>query len=652
MEQLKLLIRWTGVLSLLVALSSMSPTPARSAEWLPATADELQMTREPKAPGAAAIYLYTQVDRDDTDAVTYYYTRVKILTEEGRKYGNVEIPYIKGAESVKAIEARTIRPDGSVVPFDGTVYDKALANSHGSRLLAKTFTMPEVQPGCIVEYRFRYQQAAGFVFDSHWILSQDLFTRNAKYSLVPSRFFALQWSWPRGIPDGSSVPAQDHGRIRLETHDVPAFVTEELMPPENELKSRVDFIYLADQKPQNDPAKFWKSYGQRAFHELTRFTDYPKDMQRAVAQVVQPTDAPEVKLRKIYARIGQMRNTSFERRKTEEEAKREHQNPAHDVRDVWKRDSGDASDLTYLFVALARAAGFRADLALVSTRDRYFFQKRLMNPGQMNSSVVAVNLEGKDVYLDPSVPFTPFGLLPWNETAVETLRLNEDGGTWGSIVLPPASASRIERKAQLKMDQQGSLSGKLTVQYIGLEAGWRRLAERNEDDTDRKQFLEDEVRSAVPTGIEIKMLNTPDWKSADEPLVVEFDLQVPGWAAAVGKRQLMKVGLFGNEDDHTFEHSTRVQPMYFDFPYQRSDDIVMELPAGLKVASLPKNQKVAASTAVYAYDLSADSHDNLVHLSRNLTINMLLVDAKYYPEVRNFYQSVRTGDEEQIVVAP
>jgi hypothetical protein len=55
---------------------------------------------------------------------------------------------------------------------------------------------------------------------------------------------------------------------------------------------------------------------------------------------------------------------------------------------------------------------------------------------------------------------------------------------------------------------------------------------------------------------------------------------------------------------------------------------------------------------VYSYQLSAETHDGAVHLSRNLSINMLLVEAKYYPELRNFYQSVRTGDEEQIVVGP
>jgi hypothetical protein len=127
--------------------------------------------------------------------------------------------------------------------------------------------------------------------------------------------------------------------------------------------------------------------------------------------------------------------------------------------------------------------------------------------------------------------------------------------------LPPVSASRIERKAQLKLDRNGSLAGKLTVRYIGLEAASRRVNERNEDETSRKQFLEDEVKWSVPAGVEVKLTNSPDWKGSDEPLVAEFDLEVPGWATAAGQKQFLKAGLFGNRDDHTFEHNTRVQPI-------------------------------------------------------------------------------------------
>jgi len=56
-------------------------------EWQPIDPADLKMTSEPKAPGAPAIYLYRQVDRNDASkaATEYNYVRIKILTEEGRQ---------------------------------------------------------------------------------------------------------------------------------------------------------------------------------------------------------------------------------------------------------------------------------------------------------------------------------------------------------------------------------------------------------------------------------------------------------------------------------------------------------------------------------------------------------------------------------------
>jgi hypothetical protein len=44
--------------------------------------------------------------------------------------------------------------------------------------------------------------------------------------------------------------------------------------------------------------------------EVESFIGKRKVMEEAVAQIVTPTDSPEVKLQKIYARIQQIRNTS------------------------------------------------------------------------------------------------------------------------------------------------------------------------------------------------------------------------------------------------------------------------------------------------------------------------------------------------------
>jgi len=66
-----------------------------SVGFQPVSPEELRMTQEPLAPGASAIILFRQVDRDDRGQTAHEdnYFRIKILTEEGRKYGDIEIPF-------------------------------------------------------------------------------------------------------------------------------------------------------------------------------------------------------------------------------------------------------------------------------------------------------------------------------------------------------------------------------------------------------------------------------------------------------------------------------------------------------------------------------------------------------------------------------
>src|SRR5438045_5012079 len=119
-------------------------------EWLPVSPQELKVTGEPKAPGAPAIILYRQIDRDDSDARTpheYNYVRTKILTEEGRKYADVEIPFFKENEDVVNVRASTIRTDGDIVNFDGKVYEKEIDRALSVRFHDKAIKLYIVETG-------------------------------------------------------------------------------------------------------------------------------------------------------------------------------------------------------------------------------------------------------------------------------------------------------------------------------------------------------------------------------------------------------------------------------------------------------------------------------------------------------------------------
>src|SRR5262249_49716985 len=152
---------------------------------------ELQLKSDPKAPAAAAVYLYRQGDRDDDGPDEGVYERIKGLTDEGRKDGDIQIPYVKSQEANRGIPARTIRPDGTVVEFDGTVYDKEVVKSRDLKLQVRTLTLPNVEVGSIIEYRYHHIYPAGYVYDSRWVLSGDLYTRHAKFSLKPYNGYTL-----------------------------------------------------------------------------------------------------------------------------------------------------------------------------------------------------------------------------------------------------------------------------------------------------------------------------------------------------------------------------------------------------------------------------------------------------------------------------
>lgn len=624
---------------------------ASADEWQPISREELQMTSVPEAPGAAAVILYRQVDRDDSDRTghQYNYIRIKILTEEGRKYADLEIPYFKEEGTIHGLKARTVRPDGTIANFEGKAFDKTIVKAKGLRYLAKTLTLPDVQVGGIIEYHYMYDLQEGYVFDSHWILSDELFTRRAKFSLKAYPEFQLRWSWPAGLPAGTQPPKDEHGVIRLETGNVPAFQIEDYMPPENELKMRVDFTY-SDHGVEREPDKFWKNEGKKLNDRVESFIGKRKTLEQVAAQVVSPADTPEAKLRKLYARAQQVRNTSFDMEKTEQEQKREKEREINNVEDLLKQGRGNARQINWLFVGLARAAGFQANSVYISSRSQYFFKPAMMNPSQLNSDVTVVKLDAKDIYCDPGSKFAPFGLLPWEETFVKGLRLDKDGGSWVDTNLPLSSESTIERKAELKLDDDGSLSGTVTVTFSGLEALWRRSDFRNEDEARRKKFLEDQIQEYIPAGIEVELKNQPEWNLASPTLVALYDLKVPGWASAAGRRALLPFGLFSATEKQLFEHANRVHAVYFQYPFQKLDDVTIQLPLGWQVSSLPKPLNQDAKAAAYIRKVEDDR--GTLHLTRVLRSDLLMLDAKFYPALRAFFQSVRTGDDEQIIVQP
>ena len=609
----------------------------------PVSTEELKMTREPQAPEANAIILYRQVDRDDNGSISKEenYVRIKVLKEDGRKYANIQIAYDTDSATISNLQARSIKPDGTVVDFKGESFTSVIAKAKGYKYMAKTLVLPDVQVGSVIEYFYTVEFHESTLFDSHWVISQDLFTRRAKFSLKPysgSTYFALHYVGHNLSPDQTPTTASN-SLVALQVEDVPPFETEDYMPPIAEEQARVDFIYEDPTLPR-EKDQYWKEVGKRWNSQLESFTGRSKTMEQAVSQIIASGDTPEAKLQKIYARVQSMKSNTEERRGKEKSVR--------NVEDVWKNGHGTEYQLNWLFLALARAAGFESHGCWVADRKDHFFSPNTLQKAKLDSNVVSVKVNGTDKYYAPGFAFTPYGMLPWNETGATGLILDKEGGHWIQTPSPDSTQSSVAHTAALKLSETGDMEGKLTVTYTGLEASQRRVEEQRKDAIARKKYLEDELRAELPFATELELTSAPDWTNSDAPMVAEFTLKIVGWVLTSGERAILPIGLFVAGEKHVFDDIDRVHPIYRSFPSQKLDDLTIELPTGWTVVSLPRPRNYIHST--FAFQNQAQEEDGKLHITRSLAFNFTLMDIEKYPSIREFYRLVRVGDEQQILL--
>lgn len=643
--------RWKpGVLALVCVAAGMLsggvPAWAKDA-WPPISAEELALKDNPLSPGSSAMILYREMITNDPESYETHYYRIKVFSEAGRERADVEIPYRKDFLRVTDLRARTVHADGTVVDWDGRTFDKVVAKTRRVSFRAMTFTLPDVQVGSILEYQYTLRWDPQYLYDSRWLVQQKLFTRKAHFSIKPYLQSRYNFKGTSYLPASYGAPRKgSDGSITLDVENIPGIADEKYMPPEDEVRGRLYFYYTTE--GEETPDQFWKRVGKEWHEAVEDFLGKRKGVQQEAAVLAGGGDAPEAKLRKLYARVQQVRNLSFERSKTEAEEKQQNQKDNSNVEDVLKHGYGYRSELNRLFVGLARAAGFEADVVRVAERDDNFFHFELLDGDQLTGEVALVRLGAQDVYLDPGTPHCPLGLLAWEKTGVKGIKLDKNGGAFVQTPNPVASDALEERKAKVHLDEDGTLSGSLVITYSGQEALSHRLDAMDTDEAGRRKAIEDEIKGLVPSTAEVRLEKVSGLEASEGPVTVEATVEIPGFALSTGRRLLLPMALFQVNNRHPFTYAQRTNPVYFEYPFEQRDEVDLQIPPGTQVESLPAPR--SAQAAFGNYQITRETQADHVLLRRHLLIGGVIFIQSYYPDLRAFYDKVTAGDGDQVVV--
>ena len=639
-------LRLALVLCLLTSATAFADGFSKWQEFHPATQAELAMKSLPLAPGAAAAILdWGRVD-DDMYASSSEYYRIKIFTEEGRKYGDVEIPYQPGYPMFARItdfSARTIRPDGSIVPFNGTVYDKVLIKGGGRILRAKTFSFPDVQPGSILEYRYMQRRNETVLFDTLWTLQRDIPIAHAKLALKPyspkltsefSTFFVYV-----GLPPGRNIEKKSEN-YELELENLPPVPHEPFSPPEEVMTAHVRFYYT---RGTTEPELFWKAETATQRKKIEGFIGGSGTGQALARSLAAET--PLATLKNIYAHVQSMRNFSFEVDRTKQEVKREDITESSNAAQVLQRKAGFRDELNRAFVAIARGAGLQAYVVRVAPRDSAIFARQVPDAGQISAEITLAVIDGKPLYLDPGTPFAPFGTVSWEKTTVPGFQVSKQDVKWIEVPQPGSADALTKRVASLHVEGD-ALEGTVSVTFSGQEALTHRLRMMGDDAAAQKKAIEDEVKEWFPSGAAVKMKQISGVASSEDSLTVSFDVSLPVVSHA-GSRVIVPLSVFASAAN-PFTATQRTNPIYFPHSYSVEDEVTLAIPAGMTLGAVPPPVKRNAGSLVYSNEVKQNGSE--VTYRSSLTVDALLIEQKYYGALRNFFSSVNAAEQQPLVL--
>jgi hypothetical protein len=642
------LVRFLPVVAVIV----LSSIHAQANAWIQPTPEELQMTAEPTAPGAPAIFLYREEKADDKIHIHTTYVRLKILTEKGKQYADQEINYQGGKFTITGVDGRTIHSDGTVIPFKGKPYQKLVKKNGKEKYKATVFTLPDVQVGSIIEYSYTLGYESNLVVAPRWYLQGPLYTRKAHFYFLPSERVledghggVLQGhvAYAADLPSGASVVyAPSNQSYTLDVEKIPAYPEEDYMPPMQNYTYRALFYYTIARTID----EYWATEGKYWSKNADRFIDSGK-LSSIAGGIVSPSDTPAQKLQKIYGAVMTVENTTLTREHSDAEDK------ALGVKiktaaDIWTQKRGDRDEITRLFVGLARAAGFKAYLSYVTNRDYNLFVPNYLDMSQLDNEIAIVEVAGKETFFDPGERYAEFGTLHWKHTATQGIR-QIDKGT--ALVLTPSpvyQSTNVLRVANLEIKPDGKVSGVVRIVLNGAAAlRWREFALSNGEDALKQQFTEN-VQEQMPAGIEVKVDHFLGLTDCNTNLMAM--LSVTGsMGTNTAKRVFLPATFFESTSHPLFALDKRTEPIDLNYPYIAQDTVEIKLPPGFDVESLPKDTEFSDPQNTF-YRAKFAREAGGLKSQRALVVGNVIYKADEYPQLKDFYQKVNAKDKEPAVL--
>ena len=571
---------------------------------------------------------------------------VTVMNAQGADEGVIVVPYNKLIQ-IKSLQATVYDANGKVLKkikmsgFEDLSFINRFSLFEDDRM-KRYVPQVNVLPYTI-EYECKLQSKTTFFLPS-WRpqYRPGLAIERSTCRYVTPVNYAVRYNVHGLTPVTEQVmPSGKQKQTLWSLENTPAWRDEPFLPPVDSISSWV-MVAPVDFEIDGMKGSFtnWEEYGLWCYNNLLKGRNQlPAETIARVRKLTEGIVSQREKARKIYEYCQQKnRYISIQKGKTGGIR------PAP-AADVDRLSYGDCKALCNYTRVLLEAVDIRAYYAIVQADARPANPpENFANANFGNHIILCLPLDGDTVWLECTNSKAPFGYIGSFTGNRKALLCAPDGGRIARTTIYRPEDNRQETVADFTLDTGGSLTGRITTLFAGMQ-----YDNRNEElttlNTERTNELK-KIFSAFPF-MEIRNYSLT-FDKEQTTATERLQLASERFASITGNRMYIPVNPVNALTSLPRDLRTRTHDIHITNGYRDSDSITFVFPAGYRIESIPPPIHLIEDFGIYRFKLTV--RDNTIRVFRFLQMNDMTLPPEKYNDVISFLKKVQNSDLSKIVL--
>ncbi len=618
--------------------------------------DEIELSQYPQDKDAEAVVIfdvgksYFVRMNNSYDVVYERTTRIKVFSEAGIKWAEVEIPYYQEGgiyEKVYDIEANTYNYENGIIhktPFNvSNTFDKKINNYWN----VKKFALPNVKPGSIIEYRYSISSQYKFNLRD-WEFQWKIPVIYSEYDVRMIPFYEYSWLLQGANKFSSQSSYIDKGISRqfgnvsfqdmvhkYTMQDVPAFDNEEFISSINDYIIKIDFQLAKINYPSGisvDIITTWEDMIQEMMKHMD-FGKYVKKAEKITTNLIDKDALVNKTSAEKFNYVLEYVKSNFNW--DQNNGKYASKSPKKLVEEKF----GNCADLNLLTIGMLHSLGIEAYPVLISTRNHGKIKYNYPYAHFFNYVLILANIDGNKILTDATQILSLNYRIPERCINDKGLIIQKDKVEW--VSLEYVQPSEINTNVHIEFPNTTEVCANITRLFNEYDALHYRNNFGNDIEAIKKN-IDIKEYTMIDSSLSIK-----NQLEKDKPYILSYQL--------TGKPEIINEKLYVDPfvgislSDNPLKQRNRTYPVDLTYPRKRSYKSIILIPEGYQTVFLPDQKIINNKLFELKYNVTSDAE------KINISFEYLFKNAVYQPDdyskIKFYFKEIVKKGNEKIVLS-